>query len=193
MGSCRSTIPNLDARISATTNPGGPGHYWVKKRFVDPVQPGRIFREAGSQLTRQFIPSLVTDNPTLCQNDPAYIEYLDSLPEKLRRAWRFGDWSVLEGSYFTEFSRLTHTCRPFEIPSSWSRYIAIDWGYWPDPCVCLWFAVSPDSRRKEVLYRERHWTRTIPEDVAKDIRYISRDERVSVAIADTSMLSLIHT
>lgn len=187
LGSCRSTIPNLDARIAATTNPGGPGHYWVKKRFVDPVQPGRIFREAGSQLTRQFIPSLVTDNPTLCQNDPAYIEYLDSLPEKLRRAWRFGDWSVLEGSYFTEFSRLTHTCRPFEIPSSWSRYIAIDWGYWPDPCVCLWFAVSPDSRRKEVLYRERHWTRTIPEDVAKDIRYISRDERVSVAIADPSM------
>lgn len=187
LGSCRSTIKGLEARIAATTNPGGPGHYWVKKRFVDPVQPGRIFREAGSLLTRQFIPSLVTDNPTLCDNDPQYIEYLDGLPEKLRRAWRFGDWSVLEGSYFTEFSRTTHTCRPFEIPSSWARYIAMDWGYWPDPCVCLWFAVSPDSRRKEVVYRERHWTRTIPEDVAKDVKFISRDEKISVAVADPSM------
>lgn len=187
IGSLRSTVPGLDSRIAATTNPGGPGHYWVKKRFVDPFAPNTIFRESGTDLTRCFIPSLVTDNPILCENDPAYVKFLDSLPEKLKRAWRYGDWNVLEGAYFTEFSRRTHTCRPFEIPSSWAKFAAMDWGYFPDPCVCTWFAVSPDSRRKEVLYRERHWTRTIPEDVAKDIKFISRDETISYFVADPSM------
>lgn len=188
LGSCRSTIPGLDSRIAGTTNPGGPGHYWVKKRFVDPAPPMTLFRERGSPLTRIFIPSLVTDNPTLCENDPAYIHYLDSLPDKLKKAWRFGDWSILEGSYFTEFSRRTHTIKPFEIPPSWARYRAIDWGFYPDPCVCLWIAVSPDkSRRREVVYRERHWTRTVPDDVARDIQYISRDEQITFTVADPSM------
>ena len=187
LGSCRSTIQGLDARIAATTNPGGPGHYWVKRRFVDPAAPGTIFKEKGSSLTRQFIPSLVTDNPTLCENDPAYIEYLNSLPEKLRKAWRYGDWSVLEGTYFTEFSRQTHAVRPFDIPDTWARHCAMDWGFFPDPCVCLWFAVSPKGRT--VLYRERHWFRTVPEDVARDIMFINGKEngRVSITVADPSM------
>jgi phage terminase large subunit len=188
LGSCRSTIPGLDSRLAATTNPGGPGHYWVKKRFVDPVVPGTIFREEGTSLTRQFIPSLVTDNPTLCLNDPAYVEYLDSLPEKLKKAWRYGDWSILEGSYFTEFTRRTHVIRPFDIPHSWAKYRSIDWGYWPDPCVCSWFAVSPDKhRRREVLYRDRHWFRTVPEDVAKDILFIDKEQSIVHTVADPSM------
>lgn len=188
LGSCRSTIKNLEARIAGTTNPGGPGHYWVKKRFVDPAPPGVIFREEGSSLTRQFIPSLVDDNQILCKNDPAYVEYLDSLPEKLKRAWRYGDWSILEGSFYPEFTRRQHTCEPFDVPDTWARYRALDWGYWPDPAVCVWFAVSPDTKkRREVAYRERHWFRTIPEDVSKDIQYISRRENIMFSVADPSM------
>lgn len=190
LGSCRSTIDGLESRIAGTTNPGGPGHYWVKKRFVDPAQPGQIFREKGSSLTRVFIPSLVTDNPSICDNDPAYLEYLDSLPEKLRKAWRHGDWSVLEGSYFTEFGRTSHVIKPFDIPSSWARYCALDWGYFPDPCVCTWIAVAPGTgRRREVVYRERHWFRTVPEQVAKDILWINKSEpcRISHIVADPSM------
>ena len=188
LGSLRSTVKNLDARIASTTNPGGPGHYWVKKRFVDPAPPDTLFREAGSPLVRQFIPSLVTDNQILCDIDPAYVHYLDSLPEKLRRAWRDGDWSILEGSYFTEFARSTHVVSPFKIPDSWARYRAIDWGYYPDPCVCLWIAVSPvKTRLQEVVYRERHWTRTIPGDVAKDILFLSEFEDIHWTVADPSM------
>ena len=189
LGSCRSTIKGLDARIASTTNPGGPGHHWVKKRFVDPAAPGTLFRERGKTLTRVFIPSLVTDNPTLCENDPAYVEYLDSLPEKLRKAWRNGDWSVLEGTYFTEFTRQTHTIAPFEIPPSWARYCAIDWGFFPDPCVCLWFAVSSDRKRNiTVMYRERHWLRTGPADVAADIIFINKSEpHMNNIVADPSM------
>lgn len=189
LGSCRSTIKGVEARIASTTNPGGPGHYWVKKRFVDPAPPGTIFRERGKTLTRQFIPSLVTDNPSLCDNDPAYVEYLDSLPEKLRKAWKDGDWSVLEGTFFTEFARSTHVIRPFEIPPSWARYCAIDWGFWPDPCVCLWFAISPDKYTKRVvLYRERHWLRTIAADVAQDIMFINKSEpSMHNIVADPSM------
>lgn len=188
LGSCRSTIKGLDARIAGTTNPGGPGHYWVKKRFVDPAPPGTIFCERGSKLTRQFIPSLVTDNQILCENDPAYIEYLDSLPEKLKKAWRYGDWSILEGSYFTEFGRSTHVIPRFEIPETWARYRVMDWGYYPDPCVCLWIAISPDKAKlRIVVYKERHWFRTIPEDVAEDILLIDRNETIRYTVADPAM------
>lgn len=189
LGSARSTIRGLRARLLATTNPGGIGHYWVKRRFVDPVKPDTLFKERGSEITRVFYPSTIEDNPHLMSIDPEYVSYLDSLPGKLKEAWRYGNWDILEGAYFTEFDRGKNVIEPFKIPHEWAIYRSIDWGYYPDPAVCLWFAVSPERRyRKIVLFRERHWTRTIPEDVAKDIRFISQeDEQVRWTIADPSM------
>jgi hypothetical protein len=39
----RSTAPDLPVYMRATTNPGGPGHAWVKKMFIDPSPPGSAF------------------------------------------------------------------------------------------------------------------------------------------------------
>ena len=33
----RSTSPDLPVYMRATTNPGGRGHHWVKKMFIDPA------------------------------------------------------------------------------------------------------------------------------------------------------------
>ena len=189
LGSARSNIKGLRARILSTTNPGGIGHYWVKRRFVDAAPADTPFYERGSKLIRVFYPSTIEDNPHLLQNDPEYIHILDSLPGKLREAWRYGNWDILEGSYFTDFSRTNNVCESFRIPDSWAIYRAIDWGYYPDPAVCLWFAISPDkSRRKIVLFRERHWTRTVPADVARDILHISQfDQQQRFTVADPSM------
>lgn len=189
LGSARSTIPGLSARMFATTNPGGPGHYWVKERFIDPAPPGAFIRDPDTGLHRVFIKSRVQDNPYLLLGDPGYVAYLMGLPEKLRRAWLDGDWDVLEGQYFTEWRESVHVVRPHEYPigEHWALYRVIDGGYYPDPCVCLWIASPPYG--PDVIYREKHWYRTLPEDVAADIKRLSAHEegQIRSTIGDPAM------
>lgn len=101
--SCRSTVPGLEARIFATTNPGGPGTTWVKKRFVDITTPGKKYI-SDTGLTRIFIQATVDDNPTLLENDPDYVKMLDNLAGALKKAWRYGDWNIddVQGAYYQE-------------------------------------------------------------------------------------------
>lgn len=184
---CRSTVPELEPSVLSTFNPGGIGHSWVKERFVDAAPPGTPFQDQVSKRWRIFIRSLIDDNPVLLRADPAYAAFLDSLPDALRRAWRYGDWDSFEGQYFPEFRRDTHVCRPFELPAHWPRYRAIDWGYYPDPWVCLWFAVNEQGH--EYLYREAHGWRMTPEEVAKQIIQLSRNDGKNwgPTVADPSM------
>ena len=58
-------------QIKSSTNPGGIGHSWVKARFVDPSEPGKSF-EASANMTRIFIPSLLSDNDFLNKKDSSY-------------------------------------------------------------------------------------------------------------------------
>lgn len=92
LSSCRSTNPKLRPRSFSTANPGGPGHFWVKKRFVDVARPMTPFRDPVSGRTRVYIPARVDDNPTLMANDPDYVKFLDSLPPDLKAYWREGSW-----------------------------------------------------------------------------------------------------
>ena len=39
----RSTAPDLPIYMRATTNPGGRGHHWVKKMFIDPAPYNRAY------------------------------------------------------------------------------------------------------------------------------------------------------
>lgn len=100
IGSCRSTVEGLKAQVLATTNPGGVGHMWVKKRFIAGRTPGVPFEADGR--TRVFIPAKVEDNPVLMERDPDYVKYLDWLPEDLKKAWRDGSWDVFDskGAYY---------------------------------------------------------------------------------------------
>ena len=104
IASCRSTVEGLKAQVFATTNPGGVGHKWVKRRFID-VAPATVpFTDFQSGRTRIFIPALVQDNPHLMQRDPGYIGFLNSLPESLRKQWKDGSWEdmTVDGSYYGE-------------------------------------------------------------------------------------------
>lgn len=119
LGSNRSTVPDLRAQFMGTANPGGPGHRWVKKRYIDTAvlydreyiddeglpqtcKHGRRWTDPVHQLTRIYVPSRVEDNPFLFKLDPKYVRYLDSLPEELKKAWRLGDWNTYEikGAYY---------------------------------------------------------------------------------------------
>ncbi len=110
-------------RMYLTCNPGGPGHQWVKRLFVD-----RDFRAGENPADYLFIPALVYDNRALLEKDPGYVELLQNLPQGLREAWLEGRWDQFEGQFFPEFRRETHVCRPFEIPKAWRRYFAMDYG-----------------------------------------------------------------
>ena len=79
-------------RMYLTCNPGGVGHAWVKRLFIDrDYRPGERPEDYG------FIPARVYDNTVLLEADPDYVTALQSLPPRLRDAWLDGRWDVFEG------------------------------------------------------------------------------------------------
>ena len=136
-------------QIKSSTNPGGIGHAWVKRRFVDDSPAGVAFI-GGDGMSRVFIPALLDDNRFLLSGDPQYRERLLALPERERKALLYGDWNIFEGQYFSEFDPRVHIISPFEIPASWRKFRTIDYGL--DRLACLWIAVSPEGI--SYVYRE---------------------------------------
>jgi hypothetical protein len=158
------------------TNPGGKGHAWVKRYWIDRDLPPWL-RKYGDQFL--FIQSKATDNP---YNPESYFEELKSLPPQMAKAYAEGDWDLFVGQFFSEWRRELHVCKPFAIPSYWKRFRAIDWGFYPGFTCVLWFAVSPS--RRVYIYRElyvREWT---PEKVAKHVIKISADEQIAYTVID---------
>ena len=117
-------VNNFPKRIYLTCNPGGIGHSWVKRLFID-----RDFRENEDPMEYRFIPALVYDNEVLLKSDPSYIEQLKALPQRLRDAWLNGRWDVFEGQFFSEFNEDIHVIDANVIPKNVGRFIAFDYGF----------------------------------------------------------------
>lgn len=169
-------------RIRSSANPGGVGHHAVKAYFVDHAPKGmqliQSVDEDGDVTTRMFIPSKVYDNKILMTNDPKYIARLREIgsPE-LVKAWLEGDWNVITGAYFPEFTSDKHVLEPFQIPEHWLRFRSMDWGS-AKPFSVLWHAVSdghilPNGKfipqGAVVTYRE--WYGCQPGKVNEGIRW----------------------
>jgi len=148
---CRTTKKGVKPLIRAATNPGGIGHAWVKSRFVDKCQGGKVYTDPDTRRTRRFIPAKLEDNPHIMENDPGYEQRLNDLPENVRKALREGSWEITSGLAFPEFSYDIHVCRTFQPDLWWKRWLANDPGY-TDPFVWLSLAVGPDG--KVYVYRE---------------------------------------
>lgn len=198
----RSSAPVEFKRIRASANPGGPGHAWVKRRFIDPAPLGyEPIEDPDTGMVRVFIPSRLEDNVILMRNDPGYIDRLRGVgtPE-LVRAWLEGDWSVVVGAYFPEFGPV-HIRRPIRIPAEWLRFKALDWGSARPACV-LWLAVSDGSvpgypTGSLVVYRELYLAsapnvglRLTVEQVADRIKELEvGDEKAAYSVADPAIFS----
>lgn len=129
----------------ATCNPGGPGHNWVKQRYIDPGA-WRVMETDG--LTRVFIPAKLADNPKLKDNDPGYVARLkQSGSEALVKAWLEGDWNIIEGAFFDKWSN-RNVVKPFAVPELWTRFRAFDWGF-AAPFSVGWWAVVSDPTPAE--------------------------------------------
>lgn len=135
----------------ATGNPGGVGHHWVKARYINNAPLGwQVTRhpfknpKTGETIIRDrvFIPSKVEDNPHLGVDYVANLQMAGS--PQLVRAWLEGDWSVIEGAFFPEWSNEKHVIAPFSIPHDWLRFRSCDWGS-ASPFSVGWWAVVGDD------------------------------------------------
>ena len=135
-------------RTYFTMNPGGESHTYFKRLFID-----RRFEDGENPDDYVFIQSLVTDNQALMEMQPDYLRQLEALPYKLRQAWRFGSWDILEGVFFEEFrddpahyiDRIdTHVIEPFDVPRHWPIYRSFDWGR-AKPYACHWWTIDHDG------------------------------------------------
>ncbi len=197
----RTTDPTLPVFMRATTNPGGPGHQWVKRMFIDPSPPNRPFtatdidtgkplvypsshEKAGQPLfTRRFIPARLKDNPYLF-DEGTYEANLLSLPEMQRRQLLEGDWAVAEGAAFSEFREQTHTIEPFNIPPDWRRFRSCDFGYSSFSAV-HWYAIDPAFGTLYV-YRELYLSKHTGKDLAKAVLEAEGPERIDYGVLDSS-------
>ncbi len=175
----RTSKKGLRPRMYYTCNPGGPGHGWVKRLFID-----RRYGEGEQEQDYAFIPARVWDNPVLLRADPDYVRQLQALPEALRRAHLEGDWDVLAGQFFPEFSRERHVCPAFALPTWWRRFRSIDWGY-NDPCAVLWHGVDGEGR--VFTYRELYVRCQRADEVAARILALSQGEDIAYTVASPDM------
>jgi hypothetical protein len=175
----RSGDRNLPAIIRAAGMPGGIGHTFVKKRFVQPCPEGGKIISGKGGVKRFYVHSTVADNPNA---DPEYAARLDGIPnEAERKARKFGDWDAYQGQVFEfrtkqypdEPENALHVVEPFEIPSWWPRMVIGDWGFAAMTYIGF-YAISPSKR--VYLYRELYWLKTKIEDWAPVIKdYIDRE------------------
>ena len=164
---CVRGVNDFPKRVYYTCNPGGKGHGYIKRLFID-----KTYDVGEDAEDYSFIQSLVTDNKALMEQNPDYIKQLEALPPKLRQAWLEGRWDVFEGAFFEEFRvtpdpqachdanisteqaltehRWTHVIKPFDIPPSWKIYRSYDWGY-GKPFSCGWWAVDYDGCAYRIL------------------------------------------
>ena len=190
----RSADPSLKTYMRSTGNPGSIGSQWVKQKFIDPVAPNTTFFEHSDLIdpkTKQkkvvtrslrYIPASVWDNPYLTMDD-SYISALASLPKAKQEQMLYGNWDIIEDSAFPEFDKNMHVIEPFEIPNTWTRFRAADWGY-ASPFCCLWFAVDYDEN--VYVYREYYGTKVIADQWAKNIAKLERRERILYGKLDGS-------
>jgi len=121
----RSSLAHIKPRTILTANPGGVGHKWLKRLFIE-----RRFEPPENPDDYAFISARVSDNPALAKADPQYASRLASIKnETLRRAWLYGDWDVSAGQFFDELSREVHMVKPFTIPPHWQWFGSYDYGY----------------------------------------------------------------
>ena len=162
----RSSNKTIPVKLLLTGNPGGMGHDYLKRLFVDrefiPPERGEDYH---------FVQAMLQDNPALMQADPGYISILEQEPnEAIRKAWLHGDWNVFAGQFYPQFRRDIHVIEDVDADKDLKnhrKFIAIDWGHY-HPAAVLWFAQNMESG-EVIAYREYLTREESPDDLRKKI------------------------
>lgn len=144
LGGCLRGVNDFPKRMYLTCNPGGVGHWWVKRLFIDKKyktsDPNPEKNENPDDYN--FIFATVEDNEAVLKSSPHYLKTLATMPNA--EAYRYGNWDAMGGNFFKEFSEATHVVKPFRIPDHWTIYRSFDYGL--DKFACMWWAVDEDGR-----------------------------------------------
>jgi len=168
-----------ECRFIAGSNPGGIGHDWVKKLWIDKIyEYGEV-----EQKEFHFIPATAYDNPYL---DQTYYNSLEGLPPDMKRAFLEGDWSIFAGQYFSEWRSSKHIVPTFYIPDTWKKYRVYDHGR-SKPACCLWIAIDYEGR--VWIYREYYVVNKNIDTIAEEIKSMSGDEKYVLNLADPSIFA----
>jgi phage terminase large subunit len=154
-------------RMYFTCNPGGVGHIWVKRLFVD-----KDYKNSERADDYEFIRSYVYDNKFIMENSPDYVRTLENLPEDRKKAMLHGDWDIFSGQYFSEFRRDIHVIEPFIIPKEWNRFLTIDYGL--DMLAAYWVAI--DAQGNAYCYKELYESNLIISDAAIRIKELTNED-----------------
>lgn len=197
MAQNRTSDKNIKCYIRLTANPGGIGHAWVKKRFIDSLVPGqtKFFKRVEDEdievtridphgISRAFVPASVYDNPSIIQNDPNYLRRLEQLPEVEKQALLYGNWEVFSGQFFKMWRKHYHV-QERTIEPSFRKFISLDYGYGAPSCA-LWWQSDYDGRLH--AYRELYKEGFTYEQLAKTIMERTPDsERIDYLVADPAI------
>lgn len=212
MATLRSST-GVPCGMRLTGNPGGPGHNWVKARYINPCPSGfQVITEEEElevdekkitvSIDRVFIPSKLSQNLLLMRNDPTYVLRLrQSGSAALVRAWLEGDWNIIDGAFFSEWDEDKHVLATSSwlprIPQSALRFRAFDWGSYR-PFSVGWYALSDGSwgLPHGALVKYREWygasgpnvgLKMLATDVAKGVLNREVGERIRYGVADPSV------
>lgn len=163
---CLRGANSFPKRIYLTCNPGGVGHNWVKRLFID-----KHYKGSEDAADYRFIKAGVYDNPALLQHDKGYVKMLENLSPRLQKAWLYGDWDIFEGQFFEEFDREIHICSPFPIPPHWRIYRTMDYGL--DMLAVLWIAV--DEQNRAYVFRELYKPNMLISQAAEAIKSMTNE------------------
>ena len=175
---CLRGTRDCPRRMYLTCNPGGVGHAWVKRLFID-----RDFRGGESPDDYAFIPATVFDNGVLTRADPDYVRRLETLPPRLRDAWLYGKWDVFEGQFFTEFDESRHVCAENAIPRASHTIVAFDYGF---DMLAAYICIADASDRVYVTDEFCAPNLTLGE-AAERISELCRGRRVEFAVASPDL------
>jgi len=150
-------LPPIPLVIFSTTNSSGPGHNWVRRRFVNHGY-GKVIKETTvvfnprTKKEEEVVRSRVTIFGTWKENIYLSTTYIAGLMQNsdpmLKRSWLLGDWDIVSGGAFDDlWSRPRHVLPRFKIPAGWKVDRAFDWGS-THPFHCGWFA---EANGEEVL------------------------------------------
>jgi hypothetical protein len=181
--------------VRATTNPAAGSWVkrflapWVDASFPHPARHGEVrwFTRAAGEIhwvhegwrdadghgpkSVTFIFSSVYDNKILLGKDPGYLVNLKSLPAVEQARLLRGDWDILEGAYFDEWSESVHT-RPAEpVPGWWRFFGGLDYGQSAPFCFLL---CAADERGNVTVLDETYGARLHPSEQAHRIHLVMK-------------------
>ena len=137
MAQNRTSDAAVRCYVRATANPGGIGHWWIKRKFIDHKKSGQCYEEDFGELngkrlirTSAYIPATIHDNPTGIAANPQYLAYLKSLPDEERKAYLEGDWNAFASDCIFD-SKGMETQQRLVVQPSWVGFLR-DAGEYPE-------------------------------------------------------------